>query len=219
MTYVISDIHGDLAGLRSVLEQIRLRPEDTLYILGDVMDRLPDGVAILRWLMACPNCRMLLGNHELMMLNYLDEPSERNRWQWFRNGGEVTLKAFLALPEAERRAITVFLRSRPLQAELRIGEWNYLLVHAAPLRWYESYNYKNYDPTTFAVWYRLKGDEPLPEGTRLVFGHTPTPYYQPDQPPRVWRSGPFLGIDCGAATETGRLCCLRLEDGAAFYAN
>ena len=28
MTYVISDIHGDLAGLRSVLEQIRLRPED-----------------------------------------------------------------------------------------------------------------------------------------------------------------------------------------------
>lgn len=52
MIYVMSDIHGNLRRFRSVMEQIQLQPEDTLYVLGDVMDRYPDGVTIMRELMA-----------------------------------------------------------------------------------------------------------------------------------------------------------------------
>ena len=36
MIYVMSDIHGNLPFFRSVMRQIRLRKNDTLYILGDV---------------------------------------------------------------------------------------------------------------------------------------------------------------------------------------
>lgn len=35
----MSDIHGNLRRFDSIMEQINLQPDDTLYILGDVVDR------------------------------------------------------------------------------------------------------------------------------------------------------------------------------------
>ena len=65
MIYVMSDIHGQKRRFDSVMKQINLQPEDTLYVLGDVIDRNPDGIKLLRQIMAMPNVKMLLGNHEL----------------------------------------------------------------------------------------------------------------------------------------------------------
>ena len=48
MIYVMSDIHGCLNRYRNVLRQIRLRKDDHLYILGDVIDRGPEGLRMLR---------------------------------------------------------------------------------------------------------------------------------------------------------------------------
>ena len=39
MIYVMSDIHGHEGRFDSILKQIDLQPEDTLYVLGDVIDR------------------------------------------------------------------------------------------------------------------------------------------------------------------------------------
>ena len=103
MIYVLSDIHGNAYNFDAILQQICLQPEDTLYILGDVIDRHPDGIRILRKIMSMPNATMLLGNHEYMMLEALkapkneisDSPWERN-WPskkirlWYSNGGKVT---------------------------------------------------------------------------------------------------------------------------------
>ena len=73
-----------------------LQPEDTLYVLGDVIDRYPQGVRILRQIMAMENVKMLLGNHEYMMLRALGRPCDDNVddgravAHWYRNGGGVT---------------------------------------------------------------------------------------------------------------------------------
>ena len=74
MIYVLSDIHGNERRFNSILKQINLQNEDTLYILGDVIDRHPDGIRILRKIMSMPNVKMLLGNHEYMMLRALGHP-------------------------------------------------------------------------------------------------------------------------------------------------
>ena len=71
-TYVMSDIHGNAERFNSIINQIELKPEDSLYVLGDVIDRYPDGIRILRLLMSLPNVKLLLGNHEYMMLEALD---------------------------------------------------------------------------------------------------------------------------------------------------
>ena len=38
-TYVISDIHGEYERFMELLEEIELKDTDTLYVLGDVLDR------------------------------------------------------------------------------------------------------------------------------------------------------------------------------------
>lgn len=88
MIYVMSDIHGQKRRFDSVMKQINLQPEDTLYVLGDVIDRNPDGIKLLRQIMAMPNVKMLLGNHELMMMNAL-----YYRPQKMRNGRNITMSA------------------------------------------------------------------------------------------------------------------------------
>ena len=55
MTYVMSDIHGDLDRFRSVMDQIYLKADDHLYVLGDVIDGYPYGLDILN----SEICRML----------------------------------------------------------------------------------------------------------------------------------------------------------------
>ena len=74
--YVMSDIHGQGALFHEMLDQIQFSDEDTLYILGDVIDRGPDGIALLKEIKDKKNIHMLLGNHESMMLQcYQSRPS------------------------------------------------------------------------------------------------------------------------------------------------
>ena len=67
MVYVMSDIHGSLSRFRMVMEQIGLTVGDSLYVLGDVIDRGHFGIRILQELMDMPNATVLLGNHEQMI--------------------------------------------------------------------------------------------------------------------------------------------------------
>lgn len=100
MTYVLSDIHGNLQRFESIMTQINLQTNDTLYVLGDVIDRYAGGIKILRQIMRMPNAEMLIGNHEYMMLNAIghckdavEEKENTNRREkrlWYRNGGMIT---------------------------------------------------------------------------------------------------------------------------------
>ena len=72
-TYVMSDIHGNLDRFEKVLKQIDLQDDDKVYILGDVIDRNPYGIEILLRIIEDERFEMLLGNHEYMMLDYLDK--------------------------------------------------------------------------------------------------------------------------------------------------
>ena len=71
MTYVLSDVHGDKRRFDEILRKIGLTPDDRLYVIGDVIDRKPGGIEILDTLLGMKNATLLLGNHELMMLNAL----------------------------------------------------------------------------------------------------------------------------------------------------
>lgn len=71
--YVISDIHGMYGSYAEVMKL--MRPQDHLYILGDVIDRGKGGIQILQDIMkrqqnpqTNPKITFLLGNHELQFL-------------------------------------------------------------------------------------------------------------------------------------------------------
>ena len=50
--YVMSDIHGEGSRFYAMLDRIGFSSADTLYILGDVIDRGADGVSLLRQILA-----------------------------------------------------------------------------------------------------------------------------------------------------------------------
>lgn len=229
MIYVLSDIHGNLRRFEAMLAQLQLQKTDTLYILGDVIDRHRGGIPILRRIMAMPNAKMLLGNHEYMMLRALNQPYncgeecdiESCTALWYRNGGKVTHDHFKHLSRALRGQIITYLHSLPLNIDLTVNDQTFKLVHGAPIQWYDgSTRYRN--PTYYAVWKRLDNTDPVPEEYTMIFGHSTTHHYQPGQPMSIYRGDHIIGIDCGSGypdgDPEGRLACLRLDDMKEFYA-
>lgn len=236
MIYVMSDIHGNLRRFNSILRQIRLQEEDTLYILGDVIDRHPDGLRILRTIMSSGNMKMLLGNHEYMMLRALGVPYEESDREalldpqrciqhWYRNGGGVTHRHWKYLRKTLRAQIIEYLHSLPLNMDISVGGVPYKLVHGAPEEQYvPTERYKT--PVHFAVWRRWEPADPLPGDYTMIFGHTPTKYFQDDKPMTLCHGKHRIGIDCGGGYPEdpesevygwGRLACLRLDDMKIFY--
>ena len=230
MIYVLSDVHGNEQRFHSVLKQLQLKPTDTLYVLGDVIDRHPGGIRILRKIMAMPTARMLLGNHEYMMLRALGQPYDDNidtgtaLAHWYRNGGQVTHDHLKRLRKTTRAQIIDYLLSLPLQYDVRVNGTDYRLVHAAPAEDFQLNEDPRYlNPTHFAVWRRWEADQFPGHDYTVIFGHTPTRHYRDCAPMEIWHKDGYIGIDCGcgypAGDPYGRLCCLRLDDGKVFYSD
>ncbi len=67
--YVTSDAHGHVRALDEVLDQISLASDDVLYVLGDLIDRGPDPLGVILLVRSLPQARVLMGNHEQLMLH------------------------------------------------------------------------------------------------------------------------------------------------------
>jgi serine/threonine protein phosphatase 1 len=235
MIYVLSDIHGQKRRFDSIMKQIDLHSEDMLYILGDVIDRNPDGIRILRQLMKMPNVKIILGNHEHMMLDALHYPhvsSELGREQrmnrWYRNGGKVTHDYLKRIRKSLRTEIFEFLDKLPLNEEITVNGSRFILAHAAPVELFEQYrSFTNYESEKdFALWYRFNEFDTNPCDGTVIFGHTITHHFQQGEPLYIWHGPGLICIDCGsstpewdssASTRKGRLACLRLDDMKEFY--
>jgi len=97
--YAIGDIHGCMEKLTLLLDRIEQQDEQpTIICVGDFIDRGEDSAPVLRHLKSLTDqlgdrfvC--LIGNHENMCLQFLDEPEERGD-RWLRYGGLQTLASF-----------------------------------------------------------------------------------------------------------------------------
>jgi bis(5'-nucleosyl)-tetraphosphatase (symmetrical) len=68
-TYVIGDIQGCFDSLQALLAQLRLQSDDRLWLCGDLVNRGPKSVDVLRWAMQQGDSLVsVLGNHDLHLL-------------------------------------------------------------------------------------------------------------------------------------------------------
>ena len=139
--YVMSDVHGQYKSYMKMLKKIDLKAEDTLYVLGDVIDRGSDGIKIITDMMKRPNVVMILGNHELLMMDALknfDEIKSKDRhdtddidlWLDPCNGGEKTYDAYQNLTPAKRKAILQYLEEAWIIKKIQVNNKIYHLSHA-----------------------------------------------------------------------------------------
>ena len=218
--YVVGDIHGRidlLARLHAmILADAETAPDRkrVLIYLGDYVDRGPGSFEVVDALIYQPLAGFeavhLMGNHEDMMLEFLDGPPAP---LWTANGGIATLASYGVEPPAAlfhpadletfRRRLQEAMPEDHLRflQNLRFYhiEGDYFFVHAGvrpgvPLDAQEPRE---------MMWIRdrfLISDGDF--GKRVVHGHTPSLL------PEVYDNR--IGIDTGAFY-TGRLTCLVLE--------
>lgn len=225
MTYVISDIHGRRDRFHDILNRIHFSGSDTLYVLGDVIDRNADGIAILSEIIDAGNIVMLLGNHEYMMLNVMRAAAEGNEerlmedlWLWYLNGGEITNRTFQKLTGEEQETILRYLKGLPLNLEITVEGKDYLLIHGSPEAAFKLGDTEFTDVTMYAVWNRFDPfAENLFPGKTIVCGHTPTVHFTHKIPMEIFVNGNCICMDCGCAYPDGRLGCLCLETGEIIY--
>ena len=100
-TFVIGDIHGRRAQLAALMETIPRHPvADNLVFLGDLIDRGPDSPGVVSDVMdlcrANNNVTCLRGNHEQMLLDFLDSGS--TIWLNSMAGGDRTFEQYTQQP-------------------------------------------------------------------------------------------------------------------------
>lgn len=241
MHYVMSDIHGQYAMYRMMLNRIDFSDDDTLYIIGDAIDRGPDPIPLLLDIMSRSNVVFLIGNHEHMMYGTLARRDMDEMHSWMLNGGAGTLEQFEALDVSLRKAVLRWLASRPLVIpSLSVNGRNYYLAHACHTLYPEKdillYRDAGIQNIEHVVWSReYRKPDRYRQGflfrrlyaeypdTTLLIGHTPVykcsyGIVTNNGSGRISKScrGHLVNLDCGCAS--GRtLGCLRLEDGKEFY--
>jgi bis(5'-nucleosyl)-tetraphosphatase (symmetrical) len=119
--YLIGDVQGCDAALGLLLEKIGFSASrDTLYLLGDLVNRGPASDAVLRRLMALEaSANSLLGNHDLSLLAVAHRLRAPHR--------NDTMDAVLLAPDRER--LLEWLRGQRLA--IRAHSW--LMVHGGVL--------------------------------------------------------------------------------------
>jgi serine/threonine protein phosphatase 1 len=125
-TYAFSDLHAQY----NLWTQIKnfIKPEDTVYCLGDCVDRGNAGLEILNEVMETPNIILLRGNHE----DFIDsigsevircEPDEDiyrevpNMYLWRMNGADNTIKAFNKLSREKKNWLINEIKKLPTHIE------------------------------------------------------------------------------------------------------
>lgn len=95
----IGDIHGCFTLLEDLLAKIENSPykDHRLVFLGDVIDRGPDSYDVVQkiWdLVKTKNAIALLGNHEDMMLEWVDYSPGDPTHYWMWNGAKKTINSY-----------------------------------------------------------------------------------------------------------------------------
>jgi bis(5'-nucleosyl)-tetraphosphatase (symmetrical) len=116
-TWVIGDIHGCFATLERLLERIGWNGGDELWLVGDLVNRGPRSLEVLRWAWEHRDrLTVVLGNHDLHLLTRAAGIGKTKK--------DDTLDEVLKAPD--RKRLLGWLRSRPLIH----NSGDFVLVHA-----------------------------------------------------------------------------------------
>ena len=224
MIYVMSDLHGCFDKYLQMLEKIGFCDSDTLYILGDVIDRGEGGVDILLDMMARKNVIPLIGNHESLALRSLKHirdgvPEEaliktKAYRLWMLSDGEPTAAAFRALPKETQTALIDYIEGFLIYKDIKVGGQRFHLSHTLPdyRPWQEIHNVSFLE----FIWGEPDYTQSYGDNARFVTGHTPTNVIDPAFFGNIWQGNGHIAIDCAAAWG-GRLGCLCLDTMEEYY--
>ena len=224
MIYVMSDIHGQYDKYLKMLELTRFNSNDTLYILGDFVDRGKDGIKLLLDVIKRPNVVSLIGNHDwllsILVGSYkrlvkkigIEEVKEMYKL-WFSDGGRPTYESFKELANDEKAKVIKYINEMHYMVELEVSDKKYFLSHTVPS--FDGIPLLDHPLDDF-IHGEPDYDKRYFEDKTIITGHTPTELIDIGSTGKIWHGNGHIAIDCGAGWG-GPLGCLCLDDMKEYY--
>lgn len=212
LIYVISDLHGCYEKYLKMLEKISFSSNDTLYILGDVVDRGDGGIKILQDMMKKRNIIPIMGNHEKMALNILQKVYSELEYEgkttatvsssndcklWFAHGGFPTYHHFSLLHPKQQRSLLEYIESFSIDCDIVVNGKQFYLAHSA----LKAHCHKELSKTISNdrhFWERMDYSKHYFQDKYFVSGHSPTFFIGDEWKGRIYKNSYHIAIDCGA---------------------
>ncbi len=211
---VISDIHGCSKTLKALLKKINFSENDTLYFLGDYIDRGPDSSGVLDIIInlrkTCPDVYPLTGNHEYQMLRAEKKYDKKTFYYFVKK--LANSKSILNKKKKLKKKYRKFMKSLPYFIELE----DYFLVHAG-------FDFKKKKPfKDINTMLNIRGFNYNAEKAKnkmIITGHVPT-YYKKILN-QIKENADIINLDNGCVytkphrlydyKKLGKLCCFNLD--------
>lgn len=244
MIYAMADIHGQYDKYIAMLEKINFSDNDILFVLGDVIDRGSQGMAILKDMMMRTNVYPILGNHEYMAITAIpwlmqeiteetvekiDPEMMQGLIEWMNVGGSSSIIEFRRLSRDDQEAILEYLTEFELYETVEVGGKEYVLVHAGLTNFDEERSLSSYDLSE-VLFQRPDYEIKYFKDKYLVTGHTPTrvayaaergvlleELSSDEYQDLIFKKNNHIAIDCGSSFG-GNLGCICLDTLEEYYA-
>ncbi len=233
MIYVMSDIHGRYDEYKEMLAKINFSEDDSLFILGDAVDRGPKSMEILLDMCYAPNIFPIMGNHDVIALACLKEVSKEitdesvaefieagediitmlTDWM-FNLGGQATMDSYSRLSTDEKEMVLEYIEDMPLYEELVIGGKSYILAHTiGPENFYPDRALGTYNEVDL-LHARCDYGMMYYKDKILITGHTATCTLEENGfQSKLYQGNNHIAMDCGM----DRLGCLCLDTMEEYY--
>lgn len=195
----ITDIHGELGKLESVLSKIEARDDDIFVFMGDYIDRGPDSRGVIDRIIKqgelC-KCVYLIGSHEYAYLHSKED--EYYKYLFWNYGGPATVNSYGSF-ENIGKVHGEFLKNLKFYYLTE----KYLFVHAGINPRYPINEQDEVD-MVYIRYNFINSKHNLPQ--KIIFGHTDfdKPYIDEGK----------IGIDLGCGKyRNASLCALVLDNG------
>jgi serine/threonine protein phosphatase 1 len=211
--FAATDIHGCLATFSHLVEvELQLRTSDTLYLLGDYVNKGPDSAGVLDYIMQLQavgyQIHCLRGNHDQELLDTIFSHGDGDMWRT-KAEADMTLASFgVARPADIAPRYVAWLAALPLELELP----DFMLVHAG-------YDFAlppaemHHDTYSMLYTKQFVFDPSRLGGKRLLHGHVPTPVAEVKK--NVAAKAGAIGLDTGGVyrhnSELSHLAALDLD--------
>jgi serine/threonine protein phosphatase 1 len=195
-TIVVGDIHGCWDELRRLLDKCRLSDADELISVGDLVDRGPAPVEVVRFFMERPRSYAVVGNHEDKHMRIARGEPIESRAQTICKGQlgdfyETAIRWFSTLPLFLEREGTVIVHAG-LVPNVSLGQQPRNALLRGRMPWMRN----NFDPARH--WTEFYSD-----ARSVIYGHTIRDVVEPLN--NTW------AIDTGAC-HGGKLTALVLPE-------
>lgn len=115
-SYAIGDVQGCFDELQLLLQKIHFNEKDKVYFVGDLVNRGPQSLEVLRFIKNLPNATAVLGNHDFHLLALFYGQTHPHH----------TLQKILAAPDCKE--LIEWMKELPLL--FYDEKLNYAIVHA-----------------------------------------------------------------------------------------